>query len=56
MCFEAEYQPFAQMHWKVTKNSYVSIDMELLLLMIRSSSQMFRLVWDTDSTLHLCKN
>lgn len=50
MCFEAEYQPFAQMHWKTTRNLDVSIDMELLLLMIRSSSQIFHLVWDTNST------
>jgi len=56
MCSETEYQPFAEMHWKVTRHSDVSIDVGLLLLLlIQSSSQRFCLVWDTDSTLHLWK-
>lgn len=46
MCSEAEYQPFAEMLWKVTRNSDVSLDMELLLLLIQSSPQeVFCLVW-----------
>lgn len=55
MCSEAEYQPFAEMHWKATRNLDVSIDMWLLLLLIQSSPQRFCLVWGTDSTLHLIR-
>lgn len=55
MCSEAEYQPFAEMHWQATRNSDVSIDMPLLLLLIQSCPQRFCWVWDTDSTLCLGK-
>lgn len=32
MCSEAENQPFAEMHWKATRNPDVSIDMGPLTL------------------------
>lgn len=56
MCSEAENRPFAEMHWKATRNPDVSVDMGPLTLADPEFPQkVFCSNWDSDSTLPLPK-